>query len=326
MKSKRKFVFEDSMSVGCVFRVQKFKKDGTITYDGPEFHNTVLDQALNKMENTSIHDLTKRCHVGTNGSQVYTSNEGLLEPIAHVEDTGATYGGEDETSLPYAYKRREWLFDEGDAEGDLKEVGLSTTDDFFFNRQLFKDSEGNDTTITVESDEGLRIFTEVRLYGGMNITDEETGSFEFNSEASDGTVTSGTISYTMKIDGSAFTTSSSDYSLLDAHDNVCLFDTNGGDRGATMFLSDSTSGHAQGNKANSVSQEDYVEDSHEKVFECVWDADSFSGDINMISTGHEGDYNNETAIYTFYLDETIEISENEELKFQFRRSWGRYDS
>jgi hypothetical protein len=313
MKYRKNINFTEKMGVGCVFRVQKIKEDGTITYDGPEFHNVVLDQALDAMRNTPIHDLTQRLHVGTNGSAVFPTNTGLLEPVSYLQDIGYTYGGEAFTSLPYTYKRREWYFPVGTVNGDLKELGLSSTGDFFFNRQLFKDIYGNPTTITVASDEGLRVFTEIRLYGDINITEEEVGSFLFTDETAS---TSGTINFTRSINGDAFTNTSTSYSMLHGYYRDVFSDA------MKMFIDNSTTGFTTNNRCNSITLEDYVDGSHESVCECYWDANSYSGDINSISTGHDCRYN--TAISTFYLDTPINISENEELRFTFKRSWGRY--
>jgi hypothetical protein len=247
----------------------------------------------------------------------------LLSPVGYLEDHGITYGGESTTTLPYAYKRNTWLFPVGTVSGTLRELGLSSTSDLLFNRQLFRDIYGDPTTISVAEDEGLRVFAEIRLYGAMNITDTDIGSFIFVDETAG---TSGTISYTMKINGSAFITTIDDFSLLHAHDGYTLFESeNGGyNRGGKMFISSATTGFTISNEPTLVTAEPYVEGSHETIFECSWNANSYSGDINSISTGNESDYGDELAIHTFYLDTPISITENEEFRFTFKRSWGRY--
>jgi hypothetical protein len=109
-----------------------------------------------------------------------------------------------------------------------------------------------------------------------------------------------------------------------ASDNTTYVGQAGDNRGGKMFISSATTGFTNGNEPTLVTAEPYVEGSHETIFECSWNANSYSGDINSISTGNESDYGDELAIHTFYLDTPISITENEEFRFTFKRSWGRY--
>lgn len=300
----------DMSLVGCIFKVQKFKEDGTITYDGEPFHNIVLDSGLDAMYNTSIYNLTQRLHVGVSGVAVSGTNTSLFDEITYLDNTSYSYSGDDLSGLPYARLTKTWNFSVGSVTGDLKELGLSSTSNVFFNRQLFLDSYGDPITITVLEDEGLRVSADIRMYGDMSITDSENGSFLFNGD---------TVNFVRKISGTAFTQTHYYYTML--HYDSCFTRTHCG-------LSSATTGYPSGTRASSFTAlSGYVSGSYEHGYKAVWNANVFTGNINIISVGYYGLGSSSTYIYPitcFYLSAPINITSVEEVTINYKRKWGRY--
>lgn len=101
-----------------------------------------------------------------------------------------------------------WRFDQGDASGNISEVGLAniagipTLTTPLFSRALVKDSSGNPTSITVLPDEYLDVIYTITFFAG----DFSSGSFD---QIIDGEVVSTTYSIgpsSMSVGGSSIST------------------------------------------------------------------------------------------------------------------------
>jgi hypothetical protein len=135
-----------------------------ITGEVPWFNNLILNQGLDLMA-TNNNYLTW-CHVGTGTTAEVVGNTALQTFLAATQATqsgSATAQG----SAPY-YGSRTTVkrFDEGDAEGNVSEVGfgIQSTTGNLFTRALVKDGGGSPTIISVQSDEWLDVSYELRLY------------------------------------------------------------------------------------------------------------------------------------------------------------------
>ena len=152
--------------ITCVFTVEKFNKDGIVTYRGEPFFNTVLDCGLLSMYTETVQTLTTFVNVGTGYDTPSVEQTGLTS-FSYATNTmysSPTCGTEYFPEL-YTKMIRVYQFSIGTCTGDFTEVGLSkTSNTTYFNRQLFRDADGNQIIVRVASDEGLRITAEIRLY------------------------------------------------------------------------------------------------------------------------------------------------------------------
>lgn len=296
--------------VGCLFTVEKYKADGTITQRIGPFHNTVLDDGLDGLADYSLSDMTARCHVGTGNTAPTTSDTALDSSLA---TTTSLYGSQTssgtQTGSTYAYTRRTFNFSIGSVTGNLAEVGLSRDDGpsyTFFNRQLFLDETDSPTTVTVLADEGLRVTAEARLYADIDSSSTSTGSFTFDNDGSNET-----INWTRHCKGSSWThTATSSYNA--AHVVIS--------KPSDVAIDSSTNETAStGTDKSSVSYGAYTGGTYTRTNEYTWNAGAYSGDIANISTFCAA-VNRET----FLLDPAITVASTEKVIFSLSFSWGRY--
>lgn len=126
-----------------------------------KFHNHVTDYGLNTMATKSIENLMSRCHVGSGSTNPADSDTTLVTQVAYT--TNYTTNTEIYKADSYVAKRRLFTFASGVAEGTLTEVGVSDGTSLF-NRQLFKDYLGNNTTVVVGASDILDVLCEIRVY------------------------------------------------------------------------------------------------------------------------------------------------------------------
>lgn len=148
-------------------------KNGKTTKETDWFNNEVLDTGLARM---SVGTWIDRCCVGTGNSTPLPTQVALDNFVAST----TTKQGDDITGIQvsiepfYLWARRTWRFAEGVATGNLSEVGLGWGNANLWNRALMRDINGDQTTITVLSDEYLDIVSEVRVYPQRTVS----GSFD----------------------------------------------------------------------------------------------------------------------------------------------------
>ena len=315
----------DKVKVGCYFTAQKFRSDGTITYQGPRFSNLVLDVGLDMLVSRPYglvggsgtqNNSCSVCNVGTGTTTPTTDQTGLHTFTAA---TASRYGG---TTHGYSTENpvRRWSsvtyeFAIGFCADNtnLTEVGLSrTTNDEYFNRQLFRDEEDNPTTITVHSDEGLRIFCELFLYGDLQPGATVAGSCTLNETE--------TLNYTreMTTDTTWLT-----WTYLDSMGAL------GASRESGYLLSDLATGFT-GTVADSRSLEAYQSGDYSRTHTAVWNPGKFAGNLNSIlfhaffPPPWGGIGTRVTEFSAFRLDAPIDILDTEEVTVTFRREWARY--
>ncbi len=302
----------DHFSVGCLFKAQKFKADGTITYDGPWFHNLILDVGLDNMYDNSLRGLVRYCNVGTDNTAPATGQNGLLNWIAATSNTygSDTYGGTTDDPM-YAWFKRTHEFSIGTFSGDnLTEVGLSYgNDSTYLNRQLFKDTEGNTTTITVASDEGLRVIFELRIYSDLQAGATSTGSFTLDDCGNNVTV-----NYTREVNSDAF--------LGGNYSSIAIQVYNNTRAGVSDDDTDFDFHTEMDSKSESYTSGNFYTD-----IEFTWNPGTYVGTISSIFAGYRGD-GCVVVTSAFRLDsgDEFDLEDTEELKITIRRSWGRYSA
>jgi len=291
---------------GCYFRVEKFKADNTITYSGPWFHNIVLDSGLDRVPFENPNELGRSVGVGSGDSTPSVEQTGLDHEIATTSDryiaydNGPLYDDDGETLIG-VWHTITFEFGLGAAEGNLTELGLRTSNGNYFNRQLFMDEDGNTRTVTVKSDEGLRIFTERYELQDMTRHESESGSFEHNGE---------TITYTRKVrDG-----------LHSQRIQSARYAT----RNFIGLSSDSDQEDVRNNSieaTRSGSMDDYVPGSHEMTVTATFGATAYEGEINAICFGV--DYVTTYPYSWFFLDTPITLTDTQEFTVTVKKTWGR---
>lgn len=120
--------------------------------------------------NQSVEHINRYVAVGT-GSTPPTVNDTQLEAeIARTNNNGGfsdqiTFEGAGDLRL-YNGLRRTRVFTEGEANGNLTELGMfnAAAGGVMWNRQLFRDELGNPTTIVKTPEDQLRITYEYRVY------------------------------------------------------------------------------------------------------------------------------------------------------------------
>jgi hypothetical protein len=318
-KTERVFSIGAKTSLACTFRAEKYRNDGTITYRGPEFCNTILNVGLDNLS-TYVYGLGdfaigRYINVGTDNTAVDQTQTGLLSFLASTETEYATNHGYSATTPVNKWREKTFEFAIGDCTGNLTELGLSRdSNNNYFNRQLFKDETDTPTTITVLADEGLRITARLYLYSFLEPGESTTGSFLL-----DGTTT---IDFTQELTDDTTWLSTRDPSL---DYGLCLTWFSATDQNY-FRLSESTTTYG-GTVPNSVSTLDYTTGDYYVDFECVWNAGRFVGDINTVAMrfpANNGSQYDDHPYTAFRLDSPITVTDTEEVTFVFRRSWERY--
>lgn len=168
------FHIENKISLEATFRIEKFKEDGTVTYQGPEFRNLVLNNGLYQLHTNSVAAMIAYVNIG-NGTTAPEITQTALQNRLYSTSTvftNGSYGGYSHDP-DFLFFRKIFQFDIGTCTGSFTELGLSkASNSNYFNRQLIKDAQGNPITLTCAADEGMRITVEVRLSHSASSRDE----------------------------------------------------------------------------------------------------------------------------------------------------------
>lgn len=195
-----------STKIGCIFQLQKFKSDGTITYVGPKFSNIVLGVGFDLMLTYGPHGQSNGglnyCNIGTGAQREDISDIGLHDYVIgtnNVIETEEYYSSGVDADYPaWRSWRQVFEFAIGSITHTVSEIGMSRANNTdYFNRHRIVDLRGNHIGLDILHDEGLIVWVESFLFGCKDVAAEVTGEFVFQS--SSGPIT---IGYTWKqLDG-----------------------------------------------------------------------------------------------------------------------------
>ena len=154
------------------------------------FPNLITDQGLDRVGTTS--DYLAWCQVGSGNTTPSNTLNQMVSFVASTSFIQATLGGVSGVIPYYGFRRNTYEFSTGTAAGVLAEVGVGwggTATGVLFSRALILDGGGLPTTITVLSDEILRVTYECRNYapasdGLGNVTITGVGTLNFTARAS----------------------------------------------------------------------------------------------------------------------------------------------
>ena len=152
--------------VTCIFKVEIFKADGSVRDATAQFRNRVLDSGLLLMYTKTLRSLMSYINIGNGITPITDEDTGLSNRLfsTNVIFNSTQYYTASRIDGYRGYLRV-FQFAIGTCTGDFTEVGLSAANNAdYFNRQFFKDADGNQIIVRVKSDEGLRITAEVRVY------------------------------------------------------------------------------------------------------------------------------------------------------------------
>jgi len=311
--------------IGCTFQAQKFRSGGVITYQGPEFHNIVLDVGLDTL---ATEDFGLRGTAGSNSNNASTLNVGTGSSTPVIDQSGldsyltatqSLYGstthGYDTDDPIHRWSKTTYEFAIGTCTGNLTEVGLSSDVNIdYFNRQLFKDAGDNPITITVASDEGLRVTCTLYLYGDMQPGDTIAGSFLLNG--------SDTIDYSREL---TTDTGWLSYPPIDCMGALFRAVEDG------CQLSTLGTGFSGGTDADSFNQLSYTDGDFYMDTEYIWSPGAFIGDISSIyfkalfPPPFGGIEVRDQEFSAFRLTPTITVTDTDEVTITMRRAWARVE-
>lgn len=148
--------------VGGFYRLRVFKSDGDLKSEVGFFENLMLDNGLEIVaDELSYMNL---CFVGSDSTPPAVSDTQLGSLVGTSSAISDTQSGNNSVSPYYTYRINTYRFAQGDAAGNLAEVGVGKASTNLLSRSLIKDGMGNPTTITVLSDEVLEVTYEFRIY------------------------------------------------------------------------------------------------------------------------------------------------------------------
>jgi hypothetical protein len=158
------------------------KRGDDIIEETPWFHNTILDQGLDRMGATAAATVISSAQVGTGNTPPSTTQTSLTTFLAGV-DSGSPYPSSTTNSgSPNYQSLKTWIFTftQGAVVGTIAEVGVgwASTGSTLFSRELIRDGGGSPITLSLTAIDQLIIYYELTFT--PTITDG-SGSVVLNS-------------------------------------------------------------------------------------------------------------------------------------------------
>lgn len=125
-----------------------------------------LDDVMGGGKNTNdalYGDALSTVRVGTDNTAPSQSHTALGNEVAATSTLFNQSDGSG-SNFDYWWRRQTWEFGKAEANNTLAELGTGQSSTGIWMRQLFKDDQGNNTTISKQNDEILRIQYELRIY------------------------------------------------------------------------------------------------------------------------------------------------------------------
>jgi len=144
-----------------------------------DFPNLITNSGMNEFAKGSyMQQGYNYCCVGSGNQTPAFTDTQLQSMIAQTSNMPSDIGGANgfvatDPLNMYGYRRWVWRFPDGQAAGNIQEVGIRTyntnpTADALMSRALVLDVNGQPTSITILSDETLDVFWEIRVYVPTN--------------------------------------------------------------------------------------------------------------------------------------------------------------
>jgi len=169
-----------SVGVEGRFKMEAIRPDGRRRLLCDWQKNLITNTGMDNIGNTN--NWIKYCFVGTNNTTPTVSDTSLGTQVASTLTVQSNTVGVNGTSPYYGYYQRVFRFAQGDAAGNLTEVGVGPSGSTLTTHSLILDGSQNPTTITVLSDEILDVTYEFRMYAPAS---DWTGTVVLDSETFD---------------------------------------------------------------------------------------------------------------------------------------------
>jgi hypothetical protein len=141
------------------------KRGDDIIEETPWFHNTILDQGLDRMGATASAEIINSAQVGTGTTAPSTTQTSLTSFLAGV-NRGSPYPNSSVNSgSPNYQSLKTWIFTftQGAVVGTISEVGVgwASTGATLFSRELIRDGGGSPITLSLTAIDQLIIYYEL---------------------------------------------------------------------------------------------------------------------------------------------------------------------
>jgi hypothetical protein len=292
------------------------------------FGNLIVDSGLDAVgaTGTTLDDIVSHLAVGTDDTPPGPTDIELGNEIGRTNSDG---GFGDELVRESGVWSEFWksrVFSEGEANGDLKELGVFTgASGSMFNRALFRDENGVPTTITKTSEDVLRVLVGVRVW--VDLDDVILSGVTISGESYD--VYSGTVS---RVDFWTGTTSiriPSRFGFWGQQTSTNTFGSIRADepQGLPTNRNENTTGGTSDNVANVINRAAYVDGSSKREYEAQWGPAraNFPGGVGRIGYRLHGS-SGAQAEYMIAFDPPLPKTEDDRLIIQAEFPFGRYTS
>lgn len=142
-------------------KIQAVGPDGKVRDLTDWYPNLITDNGLDLMGDTA--SWLNVCAVGNGTTAPAVTDTAIESLVASTTTVVTNTAGATSASPYYTWRRKTFEFSVGTAAGNLTEVTIGPSSSNVLSRSLIKDSMGNPTTITVLSDEILRVIYEFRI-------------------------------------------------------------------------------------------------------------------------------------------------------------------
>lgn len=173
------------------YRMEVLRPDGSVRFDSGWQDNLITNAGLDAYATINPNNLSFSClQVGAGNTAPQFTDTALSSFLAGIrlfnQYLGDDNSGYNNVSPRYYWDENTVTFAVGAVVGNVAELGLAsaTTGGTLFSRALVKDANGDPITVSVQSDEQLRVTYQIRYY-----LNESTATFDLDLVEWSGTVT-----------------------------------------------------------------------------------------------------------------------------------------
>lgn len=293
---------------------------GTIRHETPWFDNLILNNGLDFVGETDSQFATAA--VGTDNTAPAVGQSELGSLVASSGGASSMQTTTPSSPPPYtASKSGTFSFGQGDAQGNLAEVGVGAAADDLFSRALILDANGDPTTLTIQADEFLDVIYELSL---LVPETDVTGTIDVSGTSHD---------YTLR---AANVTSSTWWALGDDSGVARQTFMRGGfkDAGLTQLAATFDGGIGAIDSSPSGDQDDatgrtqvgsYTSGDYQQDCQAQWglNAGNFGTGIQSLRVAFGAWGRSARNTFQIEYDPVIDKGDTEVLTLQFRHSWDR---
>lgn len=151
------------MRASGIFSAIQVLKNGELVREIRDCKNLITNSGMEMLASSS--DFPSYLRVGAGSAEPRPTDTALASQLASASGAGTNAQGQN-VEEGYAFMRAQWLFPEGAVVGNVSELGIASNASSapLFNRAMIRDVNGQPTSITVLSDEQLRVVWEYRVY------------------------------------------------------------------------------------------------------------------------------------------------------------------